>query len=240
MIPRPLQPLLRVIGKIADEFGVSAYAVGGCVRDWMLGIDDTKDLDVVVDGRGMDVAQAVQRALKAMLTTHQQFGTATMLMSSGTRRRRIDFVTARRETYAKPAAYPRVHPGSLEEDLFRRDFTINAMAVAISPGRFGTLTDPFHGARDVTQKQLRVLHDRSFLDDPSRILRGIRFVQRFGLQWEPHTRTLLREALDEGALGWLNAGRLQKELERMGREPNPHRCFEQLAVLLATSPSSTA
>ncbi len=238
MIPRPLQPLLRMIGQIADEFGVSAYAVGGCVRDWMVGIDDTKDLDVVVEGRGMDVAQAVQRALKATLTVHQQFGTATMLMTSGTRQRRIDFVTARQETYAKPAAYPRVQPGTLEEDLFRRDFTINAMALAISPGRFGTQVDPFHGACDVTQKQLRVLHDRSFLDDPSRILRGIRFAQRFGLQWEPHTRTLLREALAEGALGWLNAGRLHKELAQMGQEPNAHRCFEQLAALLSALPSS--
>ena len=123
-------------------------------------------------------------------------------------------------------------PGTLEDDLFRRDFTINAMAVAIAPGRLGMLVDPFQGLRDLHRKTLRMLHGRSFLDDPSRILRGIRFAQRFGLRWERQTQRALKAAIAAGALGRLNAGRLRKELDRMCDEPDPRACFEQFAKLL--------
>jgi tRNA nucleotidyltransferase (CCA-adding enzyme) len=122
--------------------------------------------------------------------------------------------------------------GTLHDDLFRRDFTINAMAVALNPPRFGELIDPFGGREDLRDRLLRVLHPRSFIDDPSRILRGIRFAQRFGCQYHQATRHLLEEALAAGALGWLNAGRLRKELDRMLEEPNPLACLRQLWGLL--------
>ncbi|MBI2104525.1 MAG: CCA tRNA nucleotidyltransferase [Candidatus Omnitrophica bacterium] len=241
-IPRRVEPLLRAIGGLADQRGMRAYAVGGCVRDWLLGLPiDTPDLDVTVEGDGIAVARAAGHALGGTLTVHQQFGTATQRL----RRRadggrpsgplRVDFATCRRETYARPAAYPKIAAGTLKDDLFRRDFTVNAMAAALSPARFGALVDPFHGARDLEQRRLRVLHGRSFLDDPSRLLRGIRFAQRFGLRWEPLTRRAAEEAVAAGALGWLNAGRLRRELARMRGEPDPLACFEALAALLNSS-----
>ncbi|MBI3330693.1 MAG: hypothetical protein HYZ96_01115 [Candidatus Omnitrophica bacterium] len=239
-IPRQVEPLLRAIGQLADQRGMRAYAVGGCVRDWLLGLTDTPDLDVTVEGDGIAIARAAGRILNGTLTVHQQFGTATRRLRRGRGGHpagslRVDFATCRRETYARSAAYPRVAAGTLEDDLFRRDFTINAMAAALSPIRFGALVDPFQGARDLRRRRLRILHARSFLDDPSRLLRGIRFAQRFGLRWEPATRRAAREAVAAGALGWLNAGRLRRELDRMREEPDPLACVGELAALLDSS-----
>jgi len=186
-IPLRVRPLLARIGRLAAERGVSVFAVGGCVRDWLLGNPSTIDLDVVVEGDGVAFAQLLGEALSARVTTYGQFGTATLLMRRGRRLQRIDIASCRKETYAKPAAYPSVTPGTLRDDLARRDFTINAMAMAINPRQFGTLIDPFHGRRDLRPKQLRVLHANSFLDDPSRIRRAVRFAQRFGMTLKRYT-----------------------------------------------------
>ena len=236
-MPRQVEPLLRRIGEIAGDRRMRAYAVGGCVRDWCLGVAHTKDLDVTVEGRGIDLARAVSRALGGRVEAHEQFGTATVFRD-GRGGRRVDFATCRTEVYARPAAYPRVTPGTLETDLFRRDFTINAMAASLDPSRFGALMDPFHGAQDLRGKRLRILHPRSFLDDPSRILRGVRFATRFNLRWERRTERAAREAIAAGALGWLNAGRLRRELERMGAEPDPRACLHALAALLGDASRS--
>jgi tRNA nucleotidyltransferase/poly(A) polymerase len=184
----------------------------------------------------------VARALGGVLETHAQFGTAALRLEpageAGTcapwadRAWRVDFAMCRTETYRKPAAYPAVAPGTLRQDLGRRDFTINAIAVALAPSEFGRLVDPCGGALDLERRRLRILHARSFLDDPSRILRGVRLAQRFGLAWERATRHRMRAALAAGALGWLNAGRLRKELARMAQEPDPTACFAELAALL--------
>ena len=144
----------------------------------------------------------------------------------------IDFATCRRERYSKPGAYPDVALGSLQDDLYRRDFTVNAMAVALSPGKFGRLVDPYRGADDLRRKRLRFLHDRSFIDDPSRILRGIRLAHRFGFRWELRTRRALLEAMESGALGLLNVGRLRKELSRIAQEADARACFRQLVSLM--------
>ena len=232
-VPTQVKPLLRRVGRMAAARGMNAYAVGGCVRDWLLGIANAADLDVTVEGSGVEVARTVARALGGTLKIHQQFGTATVMLADPFHRR-VDVATCRRESYVKPAAYPRVAPGTLEEDLLRRDFTMNAMALTLSPTRFGILVDPFDGAGDLRRKQLRVLHERSFIDDPSRILRAVRFLLRFGLRLEPGTERALQTAMAAGALGWLNAGRLTRELDRMAREPEPLACFQQLAALLAT------
>lgn len=230
-IPAKLRPLLRRLGAIADGRRVSAYAVGGCVRDWLLRRGGTdSDLDIAVEGNGLAVAEAAARVLGAAARVHEQFGTATLTFP-GSSQRRIDVATCRKETYAKPAAYPRVTPGSLRDDLFRRDFTINAMAVALNGSRFGRLIDPFGGARDLKRRRLRALHPRSFEDDPSRILRGVRFLARFGFAWEPGTEQAAREAMAAGAIGWLNTGRLRKELDRIAAEEHPRACLEQFALL---------
>ena len=229
-IPRVAQLLLREVGRLARQRGRSAYVVGGCVRDWMLGIRHVMDLDVTIEQEGLVVARALAEAFHGTVEIHEQFLTATVTLTRMPAS--IDVATCRKETYARPAAYPRVVSGTLRDDLFRRDFTINAMAAIISPERFGHMVDPFHGERDLRSHRLRVLHDRSFLDDPSRILRGVRFAQRFGCHWERKTQQLLRAAIAAGALAWLNEGRLVREFERMLKEPRPARCFQDLLRLL--------
>ena len=202
------------------------------MRDWLLRRPDgDRDLDIAVEGSGIALARAAARELGGTVTAHEQFGTATLTLN-GPPERRVDFAACRRERYAKPAAYPKVVPGTLRDDLLRRDFTINAMAVALNGRLHGTLIDPFDGARDLRRKRLRILHPRSFLDDPSRILRGVRFLGRFNLRWDPATERCARRAIAAGALGWLNAGRLRKELAAMLAEPDPLACLRALATLL--------
>lgn len=230
-IPEEIRRLLEAIGRLAQRRRVRAYAVGGCVRDWLLGKSKTTDLDVTVEGDGVVLAHAMAQAFGGTVEPHPPFGTATVVVTRPWLRLRIDVATCRKETYAKPAAYPKVAAGVLRDDLVRRDFTINAMALALAPRAFGRLIDPFQGAKDLRQKRLRMLHAGSFMDDPSRILRGIRFAQRFGLQWERKTERAMREALAAGALGWLNAGRLRKECELMAQEPNPRACAQALEAL---------
>ena len=249
-VPEQVQPLLRRLGQLAQARGVEAYAVGGCVRDWMVGVTRLVDLDIVVIGDGLAFAREAARALHASLTAHEQFGTATLAARSAScgtssssrlavgpsarsELMRIDIATARKERYTAPAAYPKVTPGTLREDLFRRDFTINALAMGIGPEAFGQVVDPFGGARDLRAKRLRILHLHSFVDDPSRILRGVRLMERFGLTLEPVTARALRRAVEEGLLARLNRGRLRKELERITQEPDPMACLERLGRWLA-------
>ena len=224
-VPAEVVPLLEQIGRLAQQQGVRAYAVGGCVRDWALGIPTARDLDLAVEGDGIAFAKQVAGALGGSVTAHQQFGTATLQL----RRLRIDMATCRKETYAAPAAYPKVTAGRLRDDLFRRDFTVNAMAMAIAPSAFGRLVDPFKGMADLKAKRLRILHAKSFVDDPSRILRAVRFAQRYRLAVEPRTRRALRQALAAGMLQRLNRGRWRKEFERMTQEPHPLACLSLLA-----------
>ena len=231
VVPSAVAPLLRELGQIADGLALPAYAVGGCVRDWLLGIKKTADLDVTVEGNGLILARQAAAALKAELTEHQQFGTATLELP-GKANQRIDVSSCRKEAYSQPAAYPKVTPGALQDDLFRRDFTINAMAVSINRKTFGHCVDPFKGREDLGKGCLRVLHEGSFSDDPSRILRGIRFLKRFDLHWDPRTRELTLKAIADGELGRLNAGRLARELGHMADEPNPKACFNALAEML--------
>lgn len=235
-MPGAQAALLGRIGRVADERGVAVYAVGGCVRDWLLGTARTPDLDVTVEGDSLGLAHALARALGGETLVHQQFGTATVTWRrAGRGIRRVDLAMCRREQYAKPGAYPRVSPGTLEEDLFRRDFSINAMAMVLSPARFGTVIDPFDGRGDLEHRRLRMLHARSFFDDPSRLLRGVRFARRFGLRWDPPTRDAAERAVASGALGWLNPGRLERELRHMTDEPDPGACFKDLAALLESA-----
>lgn len=232
-VPGEVRPLLERIGRLAQERAMRAYAVGGCVRDWLMGLPPATDLDIAVEGSGLALARAVADALGGRAEVHPQFGTATLRLPP--RRgalRRVDVAMCRKETYARPAAYPRVNPGTIADDLFRRDFTVNAMAMELASGRFGALVDPFGGCRDLERRVLRVLHERSFLDDPSRLLRGVRFLARFGLRWDAGTERLAREAAAAGALGWLNAGRVRKEFDAMRLEPDPIGCLQALAALL--------
>ena len=232
-IPSALRGPLQRIGRLADAQGVRAYAVGGCVRDLLLGRSST-EIDVAVEGDAIGLARATAQEMGGILTVHEQFGTATVaLQKRGLAR--IDFAMCRQERYAASGAYPQVTPGTLAEDLIRRDFTINAMALQAQGDTFGALVDPYGGAKDVRARRLRVLHPRSFLDDPSRILRGIRFAARFGCAFEPSTRRWLIEALRDGGLERLNRGRWRKELGLMLEEPDSLACFRLLGRLLTAA-----
>lgn len=244
-IPAALSGTLQRIGQLASDDGMRAYAVGGCVRDWLLGREDITDLDVVIEGDGLKLAGRLEQVLSVTVVRHTQFGTASLTLPplAQPRRRggappapvRLDVATCRREVYVKPAAYPKVTPGVLRDDLFRRDFTINAMAASLLPDGFGTLIDPFGGVPDLQKRQLRVLHANSFIDDPSRILRAVRFAQRYTCRLEPDTKRWLGAAVHAKLLTQLNRGRLRKELDRMADEPDPLACIIRLGRWLSGS-----
>ncbi|HAM39971.1 MAG TPA: hypothetical protein DDX89_08285 [Candidatus Omnitrophica bacterium] len=242
-IPEAVRPGLETIGRIADAHELKAYAVGGCVRDWMWGIVSTVDVDVTVEGNGMALAQRLGETFGVPVQSHPQFGTATLELPCGAprraMRRRLDIATCRKETYREPAAYPRVSAGTLRDDLRRRDFTINAMAMALSPDQFGRLADPFDGLRDLKKRHLRILHPDSFVDDPSRILRAARFAARFHLRLERHTERQMSRALASGLLGCLNRGRVRKEFERMAAEPQPLDALACLGRWLVEASATT-
>ncbi|UGS36311.1 CCA tRNA nucleotidyltransferase [Capillimicrobium parvum] len=190
--------------------GSPLWLVGGAVRDARLGAP-VRDLDVVVEGDALAVAEA----LGEVVERHERFGTAEVLVEGG----RINVAGARTETYAEPGALPDVELGAgIEEDLRRRDFTINAIAVALDDGR--TITVP-GAADDLDARRLRVLHERSFLDDPTRIYRMVRYAQRLGLAIDEETATLARTAVASGALLTVSRDRLANELRLMLGEDDP-------------------
>ena len=219
--------IINIVGKIADELKVKAYIVGGPVRDKLLGIANY-DLDFVVEGDGIKFAEALNKKLKGKLTTYRAFGTATIEIKG----KRIDIVTSRKETYKYSAAYPVVKPGAIKDDLFRRDFTINAMAISVNKKNFGKLMDFYGGQKDLKNGVIRVLHDKSFMDDPTRIFRAVRFSVRFGFKIEPHTKKLMKEAVMDGLLGEVNAGRIRKEIELFLKEKNPKKCLDIFSKLM--------
>jgi len=219
--------IIKIVGKIADELKVPAYIVGGPVRDKLLGIANY-DLDFVVESDGIKFAEALNKALKGKLTAYKAFGTATIELKE----KRIDIVTSRKETYNHPAAYPTVKPGKIKDDLFRRDFTINAMAIAVNKKGFGRLIDFYSGQKDLKKGLIRVLHDKSFMDDPTRIFRAVKFSVRFGFKIEPHTKKLIKEAVLDGLLGEVNAGRIRKEIELFLKEKDPKKCLDIFSKLM--------
>ena len=229
--------ILDCIARIAHDSGFRAYLVGGPVRDRMLGVPTT-DLDITVVGDAVTVAEKLTADSNGRLTVHQRFGTATVTTGSVT----VDLVTARRETYNSPGALPDVEPGGIANDLARRDFTINAMAMPL-PASVGGLVDPHRGRADLEAGLIRVLHPGSFLDDPTRILRAVRYAARFGFTVEPETARLMAEALAGRALSTLTGDRLRHELERILQEPNPAaslRAADDCGALSAIHPALTA
>jgi tRNA nucleotidyltransferase (CCA-adding enzyme) len=217
-LPQKMKSNLRLIGKTADNLGVRAYVVGGVVRDILLKKENL-DLDIVVESDAISFAQHLVKSIRDKLTIHKKFGTATLFKED----LRTDFATARSETYSQPAALPDVQPGTIKDDLFRRDFTINAMAISLNSSTYGQLQDFFGGLNDLKQKKIRILHDLSFLDDPTRILRAIRFKERFDFSIEKKTSSSMKEALKSGMLSRLTTSRLFDELVHILKEDNPHK-----------------
>ena len=226
-LPPEILALVKAAGEIGSTRGQRVYLVGGSVRDLLLKRPHL-DIDLVVEGDALSLARQLAKGRGGKLVTHPRFGTATF--SQGTFS--LDLVTARSETYAEPAALPTVKPGNIQDDLFRRDFSINAMAASLDPARFGDLVDPYGGKSDLDRHLVRVLHQRSFKDDPTRVWRAIRYEQRLNFRLEFDTTVLLRR--DSAIMGRVSGDRLRHELERILEEDYPEKVFyraERLGVL---------
>jgi len=207
--------LLRRAGEIAGALAMPIYLVGGPVRDLLLG-RPSADVDLMVEGEALVLATALAEALGgAVRATHSRFGTVKLRLPA----REVDIATARTETYPRPGALPVVSTASARDDLCRRDFSINAMALSLLPDSFGRLLDPCGGWPDLQRRRLRVMHDRSFHDDPLRLIRAVRLQCRLDFTLEPHTEGLAREALRAGALHTLTRRRLQQEFRLFLQEP---------------------
>jgi poly(A) polymerase len=209
--------LLRTIGETADQAGVDVYIVGGYVRDMFLGVEG-HDIDIVVMGDGVAFARKVAERLAIhTVVTFEQFGTAMMPCEGG----KVEFVGARKEKYSAGSRKPHVTVGTLEDDLLRRDFTINAIAASLNKGRFGRVVDPLGGRDDIQGRVLRTPLDpaETFDDDPLRIMRAIRFTSKLGFTLEPRTRAGLATMRERLAI--VSQERLTEEFLRMLSTPKP-------------------
>ena len=231
-LPPEVHEAIRSVGELADEAGLRAHAVGGFVRDMLLGRENL-DLDVVIEGDGLAFALEAAARLGLRAKVHRRFGTAVLVWS---RSLHLDVASARTEYYQRPGALPTVERSSLRQDLFRRDFSINAMAVCLNPECFGQLADPFGGLRDLERGVLRTLHSLSFVEDPTRVLRAARFAQRFGFVIDPPSEALLRQAVDMEMLDEVSGARVREELLDIIDEPDAALILERLAGYGALDP----
>lgn len=223
--------LLAEVGRLADAAGARAFAVGGVVRDVLIDGAGTaraegRDLDVVVEGDAIAVARRVARALGGTLTVHPSFGTASI---EGLRPGRLDLVTARAERYAAPGALPTVRAGTILDDLARRDFGVNAMAVELASGGL-RLLDPLGGRQDVLRRRLRVLHPLSFVEDPTRIFRAARYAARLGFSLERATLRAQALALRLTPYPALSGARIAAEIERLLDDRAPAAALARLGA----------
>jgi tRNA nucleotidyltransferase (CCA-adding enzyme) len=237
-LPGRVQALLRAAGAVADEIGTRIYTVGGFVRDLLLRHENL-DVDLVVEGDGIAFAERLGLRLNAKVASHRKFGTALLTLPDGFR---VDVATARTEYYEYPAALPTVEHSSIKMDLHRRDFTVNALAVCLNGARYGALLDFFGGQQDLRDKTLRIIHNLSFVEDPTRLLRAARFEDRFGLHLSRHAEQLSANAVHMGLLDKVAGPRVFTELQLILREPRPWailRRLEALGALAAIHPRFT-
>jgi tRNA nucleotidyltransferase (CCA-adding enzyme) len=235
-LPAEMVEFIRQAGDAAKKSHLRLYLVGGVVRDLLLERLNL-DIDVVVEGDAIRLAQEIAAGIPAKVTTHPRFGTATLKWG----KRSVDFATARAETYARPGALPTVSPGTIADDLSRRDFSINAMAVALNPKNYGELLDPFGGRLDLEKKLVRVLHEKSFVDDATRIWRAVRYEQRLDFRIEPATRLLIKR--DLAMLKTISGDRLRHELDLVLKEEQPEKALvraDEQAVLTKLHPALKA
>jgi tRNA nucleotidyltransferase (CCA-adding enzyme) len=222
----PLDDVFEAVAAVSEGYE-GVYLVGGTVRDILLG-EPGFDVDIAVEGDAIAFADSLAKALGGRATPHSKFGTAVVSYAEDGR---VDVVTARTEFYDAPAALPTVEHATIREDLFRRDFTINAMAVSLKGGDLGRLVDPFGGRRDLEERTIRVLHNLSFIDDPTRIFRAIRYENRLGFRMDGHTERLARSTIEMGLVGDLSTSRLRDELEALLSEGDVSHSLLRLAEL---------
>ncbi len=215
---------LENMGDLADELGYHAYLVGGFVRDLLLR-DENCDIDIVIEGDGIVFAEEMAKRYDAKMRSHREFATAKIIYGDGFK---IDIASARLEYYKAPAALPVVEHSSLKLDLHRRDFTINTLAISLNRNTFGELIDFFGAQRDIKEKTIRVLHSLSFVEDPTRVFRAIRFEVRFGFKIGKHTLDLVKNAIRLNFLAKIRGRRIWMELALILKEENPERVLKRL------------
>jgi tRNA nucleotidyltransferase (CCA-adding enzyme) len=225
-LSKDVQQQLRLIGAEADKAGVRAFLVGGMVRDLLLR-QSGGDIDVVVEGDAVAFARRLESVLKAKALIHEKFRTAALTLKDGSV---LDVVTARRETYPAPGALPVIVPAKLKDDLLRRDFTMNALALSLNDEDLGVLCDDAKGFVDIEAKLIRIMHDKSLIDDPTRILRAARYAARFGFHLAALTQDALDEALAADVFKTLTPTRYFLELRRILDEKEPVPAMDTLAV----------
>ncbi len=226
-LPGPIVALLRAAGELGERLGVHVYVVGGIVRDLLLGIPNL-DVDLVVEGDGIAFAQQLAAVRGARLHVHERFGTARLQFPDSFK---LDVATARTEYYEYPTALPTVEAGSIRKDLYRRDFTINTLAIRLNPPVFGHLLDYYGGERDVKDRTIRVLHSLSFVEDPTRIFRAVRFAVRFGFALGRETRALIDGAIRMKLVDRLSPHRLTDEVRLLFSEREPRTACALLAEI---------
>ena len=226
-LPSRVYDLLQASGELADRLGLSLYVVGGFVRDLLLGFENL-DVDLVVEGDGIAFARALAKERAGRVKVHERFGTAVVLLPDGFK---VDVATARTEYYEYPTALPTVEQSSIKKDLYRRDFTINTLAVALRPRSFGQLIDFYGGQRDLKERLIRVLHSLSFVEDPTRVFRAIRFELRFDFQLSKETLALIKGAVKMELFHRLSGQRLLDELRLLFSERTPRQAVRRLADL---------
>ena len=223
-LPTFVKGLLKQLGTVAEEQGVKIFLVGGFVRDLLLR-QRNLDVDVVVEGDGISFARAFAATAKCRVREHEKFGTAVIVFPDGFK---IDIASARLEYYASPAALPNVEHASIRHDLYRRDFTINTLTISLSPDDYGQLLDFFGVQRDLKDKTIRVLHNLSFIEDPTRLFRAIRFEQRLGFRIGRQTERLMRSAVRMKLVRKVGGPRILNELEQLLDEPQVVAALERL------------
>jgi tRNA nucleotidyltransferase (CCA-adding enzyme) len=216
-LPKPIMETLVRLGETASRMDCAAYLVGGFVRDLLL-YRKNEDIDVVIEGNGIAFAKTFAQAVGARTHTHQKFGTAVIIYPDGFK---IDVASARMEYYQFPASLPVVEMSSIKMDMFRRDFTINTLAIQLNPEKFGRLIDFFSAQKDIKDKVLRVLHNLSFVEDPTRVFRALRFEQRFGFSIGKLTSSLIDNAVKMDFFKRLAGKRVYTELKLILKEENP-------------------
>lgn len=227
-LPVDVMKILRDAGLLADKMGYQVFAVGGFVRDLIMK-EHNLDLDLSVEGDGLEYANALAKLLGGHVRRHHKFKTAIVFYTdSKGEEAHIDVATARMEYYERPAALPSVELASIHMDLFRRDFTINAMAIQLNEKSFGVVIDPFGGQKDIKQQNISILHSLSLVEDPTRILRAVRFEQRYGFKINGQTERLIRNSIRLDMISRLSGPRLFNEMMHVFDEQKANECLERL------------
>ncbi len=227
-MPPPFIRLMHQAGVIAAEKELSLYLVGGIVRDLLLGYPPEYDYDLVVAGDAGIFAKLLQEQVGGRISLYPRYLTATIKLGVDLN---LDLVTARRESYSKPGALPYVEASDIRDDLNRRDFSINALACSLLPSEWGMLYDYCQGYEDLQKKIIRIMQPGSFFDDPLRIIRAIRFEQRYKFVIESMTLSCLVEAVKADALALVDTQRLAREVKKIYLEPRPQEVTRRLHEL---------